>query len=69
MSRLVGTRGACGSRIGVRASFLAVDLDGEREVIVRMPTFPFSLDWLPDGRLLPIRVPAGCDGWKPTVRW
>jgi sugar lactone lactonase YvrE len=31
---------------------LAVDLDGEREVIVRMPTFPFSLDWLPDGRLL-----------------
>ena len=31
---------------------LAVDLDGEREVIVRMPTFPFSLGWLPDGRLL-----------------
>jgi sugar lactone lactonase YvrE len=31
---------------------VAVDLDGNREVIVRMPTFPFSLDWLPDGRLL-----------------
>jgi sugar lactone lactonase YvrE len=31
---------------------VAVDLAGNREVIVRMPTFPFSLDWLPDGRLL-----------------
>jgi sugar lactone lactonase YvrE len=31
---------------------VAVDLEGEREVIARMPTFPFSLDWLPDGRLL-----------------
>jgi sugar lactone lactonase YvrE len=31
---------------------VAVDLDGNREVIVRMPTFPFSLDWLPDGRLV-----------------
>ena len=31
---------------------VAVDLDGEREVMARMSTFPFSLDWLPDGRLL-----------------
>jgi sugar lactone lactonase YvrE len=31
---------------------IAVDLAGNREVVVRMPTFPFSLDWLPDGRLL-----------------
>ena len=31
---------------------VAVDLAGNREIIVRMPTFPFSLDWLPDGRLL-----------------
>ncbi|HEX2785228.1 MAG TPA: SMP-30/gluconolactonase/LRE family protein [Ilumatobacteraceae bacterium] len=31
---------------------VAVDLAGSREVMVRMPTFPFSLDWLPDGRLL-----------------
>lgn len=31
---------------------IAVDLSGHREVIVGMPTFPFSLDWLPDGRLL-----------------
>jgi sugar lactone lactonase YvrE len=31
---------------------VAIDLAGSREVVVRMSTFPFSLDWLPDGRLL-----------------
>ena len=31
---------------------VAVDGAGNREVVVRLPTFPFSLDWLPDGRLL-----------------
>jgi sugar lactone lactonase YvrE len=31
---------------------VAVDLDGQREVVHRVSTFPFSLDWLPDGRLL-----------------
>jgi sugar lactone lactonase YvrE len=31
---------------------IAVDLEGESEVIVRMPSFPFCIDWLPDGRLL-----------------
>ncbi len=31
---------------------VAVDLAGRREVVHRMPGFPFSLDWLPDGRLL-----------------
>lgn len=33
---------------------IAVSLDGVREVVVRVPfsTFPFSIDWLPDGRLL-----------------
>ena len=33
---------------------IAVDPDGRREVMVRLPfeTFPFSIDWLPDGRLL-----------------
>ena len=31
---------------------VAVDLAGRREVTLRMTTFPFSLDWLPDGRLL-----------------
>jgi sugar lactone lactonase YvrE len=31
---------------------IAVDLDGNSEVIVRMPSFPFCIDFLPDGRLL-----------------
>jgi sugar lactone lactonase YvrE len=31
---------------------IAVDLEGESEVIVRVPSFPFCIDWLPDGRLL-----------------
>jgi sugar lactone lactonase YvrE len=37
----------------VAREILAVDLDGNSEVIVRdRPSFPFSLGWLPDGRLL-----------------
>jgi sugar lactone lactonase YvrE len=31
---------------------IAVDLEGNSEVIVRIPSFPFCIDWLPDGRLL-----------------
>jgi len=31
---------------------IALDLDGKSEVIVRVPTVPFCIDWLPDGRLL-----------------
>jgi sugar lactone lactonase YvrE len=31
---------------------IAVDLEGNSEVIVRMPSFPFCIDFLPDGRLL-----------------
>jgi sugar lactone lactonase YvrE len=31
---------------------IAVDLNGRHEVIVRVPSFPFSVDWLPDGRLV-----------------
>jgi len=31
---------------------IAVDLEGKSEVIVRIPSFPFCIDWLPDGRLL-----------------
>jgi sugar lactone lactonase YvrE len=37
----------------------AVDLAGRSEVILRMPSFPFSIDWLPDGRLL---VVSGREG-------
>ena len=31
---------------------VAVDASGTSEVIVRVPSFIFSIDWLPDGRLL-----------------
>ncbi len=31
---------------------VAVDVAGRSEVILRVPSFPFSIDWLPDGRLL-----------------
>jgi sugar lactone lactonase YvrE len=31
---------------------IAVDLEGESEIIVRVPSFPFCIDFLPDGRLL-----------------
>ena len=31
---------------------IAVDLSGNSQVIVRVPSLPFSIDWLPDGRLL-----------------
>jgi sugar lactone lactonase YvrE len=31
---------------------IAVDLEGRAEVVVSVPSFPFSIDWLPDGRLL-----------------
>lgn len=39
---------------------VAVDLDGNSEVIVRVPTtIPFCIDWLPDGRML---VVSGREG-------
>ncbi len=31
---------------------IAVDLDGAHEVITQVHSFPFSIDWLPDGALL-----------------
>jgi len=31
---------------------IAVDLTGRSEVVVRVPSFPLCIDWLPDGRLL-----------------
>jgi sugar lactone lactonase YvrE len=31
---------------------VTVDLAGRSEVILRVPSFTFSIDWLPDGRLL-----------------
>src|SRR5215208_3106097 len=39
---------------------LAVDRDGNAEVMATVPTFlPFSIDWLPDGRLLVVAGPEG----------
>ncbi len=37
---------------------VAVDLEGKSEVIVRVPSFPFCIDWLPDGRLLIVSASA-----------
>jgi sugar lactone lactonase YvrE len=38
----------------VAQEIVAVDLEGRSEVILRLPfaEYPFSIDWLPDGRLL-----------------
>jgi sugar lactone lactonase YvrE len=38
---------------------IAVDLDGQSEVMARAPSFPCCADWLPDGRLL---VVSGGEG-------
>jgi sugar lactone lactonase YvrE len=40
---------------------VAVDLDGKSEVMVRVdfPSFPMSIDWLPDGRLLIVSARDG----------
>src|SRR5215213_341914 len=38
---------------------VALDLLGESEVIVGVPSSPFSIDWLPDGRLLIVSGPEG----------
>jgi sugar lactone lactonase YvrE len=38
---------------------VAVDLQGESDVIVSVPSFPFSIDWLPDGRLLIVSASTG----------
>jgi sugar lactone lactonase YvrE len=37
-----------------KQEIIAIDPEGKSEVMVRLPfkTFPFSIDWLPDGRLL-----------------
>jgi sugar lactone lactonase YvrE len=36
----------------VAQEVVAVDLEGNTEIIVRVASFPFCIDWLPDGRLL-----------------
>jgi sugar lactone lactonase YvrE len=50
----------------VAGEVLAVDLAGTSEVITRVPSFPFCIDWLPDGRLL---VVSGGDGRLLRREW
>jgi sugar lactone lactonase YvrE len=38
---------------------IAVDLDGNSEVILEGPSFPLCVDWLPDGRLLVVSARDG----------
>ncbi len=38
---------------------IPVDLDGNSEVILRAPSFPCCVDWLPDGRLLVVSARDG----------
>ncbi len=38
---------------------IAVDLEGGSEVILRGPSFPLCVDWLPDGRLLLVSARDG----------
>ena len=43
-----------------REEIVAAGPDGDSEVIFRVPTtLPFSIDWLPDGRLLVVSGPDG----------
>jgi sugar lactone lactonase YvrE len=37
---------------------IAVELDGTRELVAELPAFPFSIDWLPDGRLVVVNEGA-----------
>lgn len=39
---------------------MAADLTGKSEVILHMPSFPFSIDWLSNGRML---ITSGQDGF------
>jgi sugar lactone lactonase YvrE len=38
---------------------IAVDLEGKSEVVVRVPSFPLCIDFLPDGRLLVVQANDG----------
>jgi len=42
-----------------RKEVMAVDLNGEREVMLRGSSFPLCVDWLPDGRLLFVSAGEG----------
>ncbi|MGC1788933.1 MAG: hypothetical protein WA718_19550, partial [Terriglobales bacterium] len=60
MNRHDGTSTVFGSRTGEAQEIIAVDLNGNSEMVVRVPFgLPFSIDWLPDRRLL---VVSGREG-------
>jgi sugar lactone lactonase YvrE len=42
-----------------RQQVIAVDLNGEREVVLQGSSFPLCVDWLPDGRLLFVSASEG----------
>jgi sugar lactone lactonase YvrE len=42
-----------------RKEVIAVDLNGEREIMLRGSSFPMCVDWLPDGRLLFVSAGEG----------
>jgi sugar lactone lactonase YvrE len=42
-----------------RQEVIAVDLEGNSEVILNAPSFPCCVDWLPDGRLLLVSARDG----------
>lgn len=37
---------------------IAIDTEGKSEVVAKVASFPFSIDWLPDGRLLAVSARA-----------
>ena len=49
----------------VAGEVLVFDADGGREVVARVEGLPFSIDWLPDGRLR--RHHAGRRAWPATT--
>jgi sugar lactone lactonase YvrE len=42
-----------------KAEVVAVDLEGNAEVVLKAPSFPCCVDWLPDGRLLLVSARDG----------
>ena len=49
---------------------IAVDLDGNHEVMLRAPAFPCCVDWLPDGRLLIVSAREGrLLLWRPRRKF
>jgi sugar lactone lactonase YvrE len=49
---------------------IAVDVEGDHEVMLAAPSFPCCADWLPAGRLLMCQRAKGvCCAKSPAARW